>query len=394
MLSSSTVWGGAEKYLLTIAKAAIQDGLEVHAAFPRRPTTEPLAAALKEAGGHYQPTEIREPGDGRLARVSLLLRFLRTLVLLLRVRPRAVHVNLPWPSHCLGSMLACALLKMPTLVTFHLVARAASLSRRRPRVYAWMRGRGQTWVAVSDNIRRLLAQSFQVKEHEVVRIYNGSSSRPRAVTAQERAALRQRLRRSLQLPEFTRIVLTVARLDAQKGHEDVLSVAPRLVSSFPDVVFVWAGDGSLAGHFTRRLEAQPLGAKVFMLGRRDDVPELLAASDLFLFPSRYEGLPFALLEAMAHGLPVVTSDASSMTEVIEDGTHGLVFKAGDPEELLQNLEWALSHPQQMADMAARAERRAADFSEEAMASKTVGLLREIAGAGGAGTAPVRAPVKP
>jgi glycosyltransferase involved in cell wall biosynthesis len=97
----------------------------------------------------------------------------------------------------------------------------------------------------------------------------------------------------------------------------------------------------------------------------------LSSGDLFAFPSRFEGLPFALLEAMAHGLPVVASDAASMPEIISDRVQGLLFPSGDPQRLGETLIWALEHPEKMGRMAERAARRTEDFTEERMLRNTL-----------------------
>jgi glycosyltransferase involved in cell wall biosynthesis len=108
-----------------------------------------------------------------------------------------------------------------------------------------------------------------------------------------------------------------------------------------------------------------------MPGYRTDVSRFLSSGDLFAFPSRFEGLPFALLEAMAYGLPVVASDATSTPEIISDRVHGLLFPSGDCEKLSQTLVWALEHPEEMSRMAERAACRTQDFSEETMLRHTL-----------------------
>jgi glycosyltransferase involved in cell wall biosynthesis len=80
------------------------------------------------------------------------------------------------------------------------------------------------------------------------------------------------------------------------------------------------------------------------LGHRDDVPEVLAASDLFVFPSLYEGLPGAVMEAMALGLPIVAADIEPVRELVEDGRNALLVKAEAPNELATAIERMLADP--------------------------------------------------
>ncbi len=103
-----------------------------------------------------------------------------------------------------------------------------------------------------------------------------------------------------------------------------------------------------------------------------------SGADLFVLPSRFEGLPFALLEAMAQGLPLITSDAGGSSEVVRSGVDGLVYPEGDRTELSERLRWALRHPDEMASMGASARSRAAEFSEERMLRETLSALDALA----------------
>jgi glycosyltransferase involved in cell wall biosynthesis len=174
-------------------------------------------------------------------------------------------------------------------------------------------------------------------------------------------------------------VLTTGRLHGQKGYEDLLAVLPAVVASRPNAYFIWAGDGHERGELESRIRANALDGRVRMLGRRDDVPRLLHASDLFVLPSRFEGHPFALLEAMAAGLPAVASDAGGAPEIMRDGVDGLIHRRGDVDDLARQLVYALDHPDEMASFANSARRRVRAFSDERMVSETLSLLRELAG---------------
>ena len=98
-----------------------------------------------------------------------------------------------------------------------------------------------------------------------------------------------------------RIVGNVARLAEQKGHRDLIAAAPRVLERHPDVRFVVAGDGELRGELEAL--AAPLGGRFELLGERRDVPDLLASFEVFAFPSHFEGLCLAVIEAQAAGVP-------------------------------------------------------------------------------------------
>ena len=171
-----------------------------------------------------------------------------------------------------------------------------------------------------------------------------------------------------------RVALTVGRLDPQKGYDDLLAVVPEVLTEDPDVVFAWVGDGSMRAELESSISRDGLADRVFLLGHRTDVPALLAGADLFVLPSRFEGLPFALLEAMARGVPVLTSDAGGSSEVVRPGADGLIYPEGNRSELSDRLRWALHHPEEMTAMGHSARSRATEFSEDHMLSETLSAL--------------------
>ena len=141
--------------------------------------------------------------------------------------------------------------------------------------------------------------------------------------------------------------------------------------------FVWVGDGEQREQLQRSVQDYGVAEQVLFLGHRSDVPRLLQAADLFVFPTYYEGHPFALLEAMAAGLPVVTAATGGIPEAIEHNVHGLLTRPGDSCELLEALRWALRHPEAMQTMAHQAQQQAQNFSVAQMVQATLDLLRTL-----------------
>lgn len=119
---------------------------------------------------------------------------------------------------------------------------------------------------------------------------------------------RQRLRNQMGL-EGKFVIGNVARLSEQKNHEFLLKVFARVLSRNPDSVLMIIGRGDLEDKLKELAIAMGLGESVRFLGIRDDVHSLLNSMDVFVLPSKYEGLPVTLVEAQANGLPIVVSDA-------------------------------------------------------------------------------------
>jgi glycosyltransferase involved in cell wall biosynthesis len=139
------------------------------------------------------------------------------------------------------------------------------------------------------------------------------------------------------------------------------------------VRFVWVGDGQDREYLIDLVSEYGVKEQVLFLGYRRDVPRLLKSADLFVFPTHYEGSPFALLEAMAYSLPIIASDADAIVELVEHQLHCLVFRTSDRHDLQETLLWALSHPHQMQQFAENAQLHVQDFSEAKMSEKTLAI---------------------
>jgi glycosyltransferase involved in cell wall biosynthesis len=150
------------------------------------------------------------------------------------------------------------------------------------------------------------------------------------------------LYQSLNLAQDEPIVGTVSRLVRRKGHYDLLDAWPSVLDSHPQAQLLLVGDGperEALEQYGKNLDCRD---SVIFAGRRDDVPDLLDLMDVFVFPSYYEGLPGALIEAMIAGLPVVATPVDGNSELIEEGDTGLFVPPHDSEVLADRLTLLLS----------------------------------------------------
>jgi glycosyltransferase involved in cell wall biosynthesis len=147
------------------------------------------------------------------------------------------------------------------------------------------------------------------------------------------AADRIGIREELGIPAAAPLVGTIACLKPQKAPEDFVEAFRRIVQRVPDVHALWVGDGALRPHVERLQQALGLTRSLHLLGWRTDVPRLLAAMDVFVLASRWEGLPIACLEALAAGVPIVATAAGGIPEVVADGRNGLLVPIAEPARL-------------------------------------------------------------
>lgn len=376
ILFPSPVRGGAEDYCVTIARGAVSAGWEVHAAFARREAMASIKDDCGALGVRYHPLDVVDVGP-RAERAPFLARFTRTWRTLRRIQPSVVLLSLCGVQYGLGPLVTCALCGVPAFVIFHLVRGRYRFAPPAQRMRAWARARGQRYITVSRQNRDSLAEAFCMNPGVIDVISTGADPARFACSEAQRKETRARLRAELGFSEDALLLLSVGRLTPQKGHDLLVPAIAHVVRRYPKARFIWAGDGPLEQDLVALVGQYGVSDYVRLLGRRGDIPELLIASDLFVHPTRYEGQPFSMFEAMAAELPIVTTRASGITEVLEDRVHGLLGRVEDVRDLRENLLYALGHPGEMRAMAERARARLESFTEQAMIDKTLRVLEGL-----------------
>lgn len=233
-------------------------------------------------------------------------------------------------------------------------------------------------VAVSAENLALLRSRFGLPPDRGRVIHYG---RPAGFFAPRDEAVRARLRQELGVPADAVVCFTAARLTPVKGfaHQLQAARALRATPAGRKIHFVWAGEGEQRGELEREIARLGLAGSVHLLGQRWDVADWHDAADIFVLPSHLEGMPLAIMEAMAKGLPVVATAVSGIPEELGDTGKLLPDPAADPArtigELVRTLaEWA-KDPALRQSIGARGRTRAEKlFREERMVAQFIGLL--------------------
>lgn len=182
-------------------------------------------------------------------------------------------------------------------------------------------------------------------------------------------------RRALGVADDVALIGAIARLTAQKGVDDFLDALARL-APLPAWRAVVVGDGPLRAALERRARDLGVADRCVFVGVRADLGDLLAAFDLLVMPSRSEGLPYLLLEAMVAGTPIVATAVGGIPEALTDGVTGTLVPARAPERLAEAVGAALRDPGAARARADAARRHAAEaFSLEAMLRAVDGVYR-------------------
>jgi glycosyltransferase involved in cell wall biosynthesis len=220
-------------------------------------------------------------------------------------------------------------------------------------------------VAVGEAVRQALIRNEGIAPGRVEVIYNGIPLQTfeTPLTTPERAAVRA----EIGVGPDDLVIIQVARLDYLKDHATAIRTIERVAERRPGARLVLVGDGPERGPIEDLVRARAMGDHVRLLGRRTDIPRLLAAADVTLLTSISEGIPLTLIEAMAAGHPVVSTGVGGVPEVVDDGRTGLLASAGDADTLAKHILGLADDPGRRALMGRSGRQRAHElFSEDRM----------------------------
>lgn len=184
---------------------------------------------------------------------------------------------------------------------------------------------------------------------------------------------RAETRDALGIDESMVLVATIANLRVEKAYDVLLAAAARVVTSRDDVVFLGVGHGQLESEIRQLHDELGLGERLRLLGFRRDALDLLAASDVFLLSSRQEGLPVALMEAMALGLPVVSTAVGGVPDYVVDGVNGRLVPPERADLLADAVCELASDPDRREQLGAASRERSTAFD----AAVAVGRLDAV-----------------
>ncbi len=208
-------------------------------------------------------------------------------------------------------------------------------------------------ITVSEDTQKRLIDNG-LRPEGVAVLHNGID-----VAVWERKNNRQVLKEELGLSPYTPLVGTVARITYEKDLPTFFQIARRVNERLPEAVFVVVGDGFGNELDTARQQAKELGVEpyVHLIGHRTDLQDVYASLDLFLMTSITEGLPNTLLEAMAMGVPAISTDVGGVPEMMQDGVDGFLHTVGDVKGMSERVVKLLSCPEELSSFSLAARKR-------------------------------------
>ena len=238
-------------------------------------------------------------------------------------------------------------------------------------------GLDDSLIVVSEAAHRALPDGLRGRARVIV--HGVDLSRSLALTAQ-RDEVRASVRGELGVPDDELLVLTVANLRPEKGYDVLLDAARSIADRGLPVRFAAVGRGPLAEELAARHRALALGDRFRFLGERDDVIRLLVGCDVFVLPSRQEGLPVTLMEATSTGTAIVATAVGGVPQVITDGVDGLIVPPGDPTALADAVERVATDADLRRRLGAGATARSAMFDVETATREVEDIYRQLSGA--------------
>jgi glycosyltransferase involved in cell wall biosynthesis len=241
-------------------------------------------------------------------------------------------------------------------------------------VNRWLWQRTDAGIAISEAIRQFSIKVEGAPANRIHTIHYGLD--PDTITAPPDA--RNALRTALKIPGDAPVVGSVCRLTGQKGLMYGIRGFARIADQEPGAHYVIAGDGPLRQALEAEAQGLGLGGRVHFLGWRDDAHAILAALDVLLAPSLWEGFGLVLLEAMALSVPIIAARVSAIPEVVVDGESGWLVPPRDADAVAAALSDALTDPAARCERGANGRQRVEKhFSTEKMVESTLAVYRRL-----------------
>lgn len=344
--------GGAERQLVNLISNTDRTRFAHAVAFLRKP--DDFAADIESAGA--QTICLDASGRGQWIKAAKELRRI-----IKSERPTILHSWL-YDANISARLAVLISPRIPLVVSLQNadyeteMLKAAKFPVTKVRVLRFVDEASSRWasplfVSCSEFVRRSVAEHLKVRLSDIELIYNSVDPKGLTVTPSEV----DDLRRSLEIPPDAFVFLNVARLDPQKGQAVLLKSFQLIADGMPNAYLVVLGLGPLKEDLIELTNSLGISEKVLFPGARPNVGAFLSLADVFVFPSFFEGLPLALIEAMSKGLPCIVSEIEPLREVAKDEETGLLVTPGSVDELAHAMLELYANPAKRKSLGDRAQ---------------------------------------
>jgi len=273
-------------------------------------------------------------------------------------KPDIIHAHTPMPH--IYICRAAKRLRLPVIATFHSYTMwPLWIDEMKAKILfsTYLKKSTDYFVAISKGVKEVMKQKYHIPDDRTSVIYNGVD-----ISRFDIGSYEKEYREYLGIAKDSFVVTNIGRIEFEtKNQLSIIRIIKSIERSVRKARILFVGDGPDIDRLRVLSREIP---SVSVLGSRNDIPSILSASDVFILPSKREGLPISILEAMAAGVPVVATDVGSVREVISDGVNGFVIGVQEIDrvpEILSNLQ---NNRDLYSSIRDRAKKRVQSFSIE------------------------------
>ncbi|NUN10532.1 MAG: glycosyltransferase family 4 protein [Ignavibacteriaceae bacterium] len=361
----SLSWGGMEMFTITAAEKLVRRGIATdilcleNSRIHKACLEKGLSVHTLKSGGSFAPLSVYK-----------LIRILRN------GNYSLVHTQASKDLWLLVPALKATGSRIPLFLT----KQVGSYIKKKDILHKFLYNRVTVAFAISEIIRRNLLDTCPLTEEKIELLHNGTDTRKFDPVLFDK----QKVRNELCIPPDCIVLGMLARFSPGKGHEEFIEAAAELSARHLNLFFLIVGEASrgeeeYAASVKNLAEAKSISNMIFT-GFRSDTPDVLAALDIFVFPSHSEAFGIALVEAMSMGKPAVCSNSDGILDIVVDGETGLLFEKKNSGDLAQKLEKLILSHGTRNTFGANARKRAVEmFDMEYLTDKVIKIYKNHLG---------------
>jgi glycosyltransferase involved in cell wall biosynthesis len=356
-------WGGAQKLQVIFAnEVRSKDVILTIISLQDNDSSTSIHADLSAAGAEliFLPAR-RILNTKRLQRIYQIIRHRKVDL---------IHTHLTF-ANILGALVGW-LTNTPVISTLH-SERFDHIDPRWQRMEEWaLRNGTRKVIAVGQSV--ITGHQGRLGAKEMLLVPNAVPEFS-AITLEKKKSIR----RELVAESESILLISVGRLSPPKGYFDLLSAFKRVARKHPNTHLMIVGGGDLFADLSAEIDSCGMVGRVHLLGQRNDVPELLMASDIYVSASHWEGLPIVILEALAAGLPIVATEVGDIPEVVVAGT-GILVPSRSPYQLAATINSLISDPAKTKQLGDNAKAHVIEnYHPKIWTNRIMKIYREVIG---------------
>ena len=367
--------GGTSNYLKLLAPRVRDLGFDVRVAMPYSNRTEDVLDFMSEQNITVDNVDISPQFGNVFDRIYAAYSYFS------RVRPDLAHFILPWWNSCeygiLGARLASIGSRIVTYQSFP--------EKIDEKIFKGVKGflRLRRHLFTCHSVHKAISVS-EINKHRLINNKFYLSNKVKVIRNMIESCKFSSIENSIDfrkiwgIGDHKTIITVIGYLEPIKGHKYLFDALPNIVKVHPNVIVLVVGDGELREYFHKQVRELNVEENVLFVGWQNDIPNILSASDMLILPSLSEGLPFVIPEAMAAGLPIVSTRVGGIPEAIVDGQTGYLVDPKSSMEIAEAVIKMLDNPERMLLMGSAGQVRAiTEFDVSRMVLDTCDLYNDV-----------------